>query len=232
MSFLSRLLKGFSKPKSYIRDWAKKKENELGNRRANEITLDDWFASFIFGIANFGQDLTNDDIKHDKAAANKEYAKYPYAGDSSLFEIACYFYVEADLWLFENKPEIRDEASKYLFQQLCFLFMDALKMDNIPDLVHERVEIYFELVNNDSDAKDFHSLLTNLLRRTKYNTLPQRHGNGHPSINIDDLLGEIRLEMYVATFQANMLPALYETLESFFKYAQFQQFTVKQWNEQ
>lgn len=172
MSFLSAIF-GKKLDPSYVRSWAKEKERRAGN--SNDTALEHLFDGMIFGISSFGEDL-KPDRKTKLAINNKKYGKAPYSGDASLFEIACYFLFETDLWLYNNKPKYRGDVFTYLFQRLAELFSHALKVDNIPNLIIDRLKLYGEIATKENDAESYTKLLLELVRRTKYNVLPQEYG--------------------------------------------------------
>ena len=87
---------------SYVRAWAKKKEKEA--RYINELNPDLLFGGIVYGISGFGQDWQSLGDLYDVPRNKKQYADKPYFGDSSAFEIGCYFYTNIDTWLFGNKP--------------------------------------------------------------------------------------------------------------------------------
>ena len=91
-------------------------------------------------------------------------------------------------------------------------------MDNIPDLISDRVELYAEIARKKNDSEAYIKLLSELLRRTKWNALPQKYeSKAYLTIDKDDIVGDsIILKMALATFIKHMLPAQYQMLENFF----------------
>ncbi|MFV9645928.1 MAG: hypothetical protein ACNYWU_08915 [Desulfobacterales bacterium] len=214
MSFLSDIF-GKKLGHSYVRSWAKEKERRAGN--SNDTALDGLFGGMIFGISSFGENL-KPDRKTKLAINNKKYEKAPYSGDASLFEVACYFLFETDLWLYNNKPKYRGDVFTYLFQRLAELFSYALKVDNIHDLITDRLEQYGEIAIKENDAEIYIELLSELVRRTKYNTLPQEYELKASIYDGYDIFDDFfLLKMLLANFIAHMLKAHFQILENFFR---------------
>ena len=215
MGILSRI---FGKPKkeqtSYVRAWAEKKEKE--SRYAKELNPEILFGAFVYGISEFGQCWQSfeepDDVPQDK----KQYADEPYSGDSSIFEIGCYFYTNIDAWLFGNKPERREQLSGYLCQQFIDLFSEVLPIGNVEELFNERVTKYGELLRNNADIETIHLYLNELVRRTKYNTLPKR-------ANFEDfkqssggcLFDYVLLKTHIMGFETYLVPGMIESVENY-----------------
>jgi hypothetical protein len=202
MGFLSNIF-GKKLDPSYVRKWAK--EQQRDSRHSNEISLDHVFGGMILGLSSFGKDLK------------------PYSGDASLFEVACYFFFETDLWLYNNRSKYREEASTYFFQKLLQLFSFSLKANNIPELITDRLKHYGEIAMDDNDAESYIDMLSELVRRTKYNTLPQKYDYqdskavaGETDEIFDDFF---MLKMSLAIYIKHMLQAHYQVLENFFSIA-------------
>ena len=206
---------------SYVRAWAKKKEKEA--RYINELNPELLFSGVVYGISGFGQNWQSLSEPNNVQRNKKQYADKPYSGDSSAFEIGCFFYTNIDMWLFGNKPEVREKLSVYLYERFIDLFSEALPIGNVHELFAERVEKYGELFRNNENIETIHSYLTELIRRTKYDTPPKRadfdnsesftltwpiEGNG-------GLLDELSLKTTLMTFLATTLPAMIEILENY-----------------
>jgi len=213
MSFLSAIF-GKKLDPSYVRSWAKEKERRAGS--SNDTALEHLFGGMIFGISSFGEDL-KPDRKPKLAINNKKYEKAPYSGDATLFEVACYFLFETDLWLYNNKPKYRRDVSTYLFKRLAELFSYALKVDNIPNLITDRLKQYGKIAIKENDAEIYIELLSEFVRRTKYNALPQEYELKTSKFDEVDLFDDfIMLKMSLAIFIKHMLEAHYQMLENFF----------------
>ena len=199
---------------SYVRAWAKKKEKEA--RYINELNSELLFSGFVYGISGFGHNWQSLGETYDVPRNKKQYADKPYSGDSSAFEIGCYFYTNIDMWLFGNKPEMREKLSVYLYQRFIDLFSKALPIGNVQELFAERVEKYGGLFRNNEDIETIHSYLTELIRRTKYDTSPKRADFDNFELSIDGgLFDEISLKTNLMTFLASTLPAMIEVMENY-----------------
>ena len=200
---------------SYVRTWAKKKEKEA--RYINELNPDLLFGGIVYGISGFGDDWQDlADLLYDELPDEKQYAGKPYFCDSSAFEIGCYFYVNIDMWLFDNKPEMREQLSGYLYQQFVNLFSEALPVQNVHELFVERIDKYGELFRNEEDMKTILFYLTELIKRTKYDTPPQRADFDNFKLSIDGgLSDEISLKTNLMTFLTCILPATIEIVENY-----------------
>ena len=91
--------------------------------------------------------------------------------------------------------------------------------DSVSELIVERVEKYGEIVNKDSATESYHALLADLLRRTKYNTPPQKYDPDSPRIDSIDLIDDFAmLKMELLIFEKNLLMAYLQSLKNFFDY--------------
>ena len=192
---------------SHVRAWAEKKEW----RYSNELNPEVLFAFFVYLISRFGKEWENL-VEPDKSVDN------PYSGDSSIFEIGCYVYTNLDLWLFSNKPEMREQLSEHINQQFVDLFSEALPIENVQKLFIERVEKYGELFRND-DFKTISLYRTELVKRTKNNTPPQKADFDNFQLSINRGLGdgtdEISLMAFLSVYETNKVPLMFEILEKY-----------------
>ncbi len=200
---------------SYVRAWAKNKEKEA--RYANELNPELLFGGIVYCISGFGDDWQGlADLLYDELLDKKQYAGKPYFCDSSAFEIGCYFYTNIDMWLFNNKPEMREKLSLYISKRFIDLFSEALPIENVHELFVERIEKYGELFRNDEDAEKILFYLTELIKRTKYDTPPKRADFDNFKLSIDGGLSDgIALKTNLMTFLAYILPATIEIVENY-----------------
>ena len=215
MGFLSRLI-GQKESTSYVRTWAKQQEKKVKNKKS--LGAEDLFTSMIFAVSAFGKDFEGKANKRNRKSQEQQ-DNAPYSGDASLFEIACYFFFNADLWMYHNKPNYRQNISGFLFRQLAKLFSYALNMDNVSELIVDRLEKYGEVATKDNNAESYHALLSDLIRRTKYNAPPQKYNLNSPRIDFDDSFNDIvMLKMYLLIFEKNMVMAYLLSLRDFLNY--------------
>lgn len=143
MSFFSRAFRAKRKT-SYVQVWTKKNLMRI----KKQMSPADLFVHMIGFIVDYFDDWDEswaDDEELIKASKDKaQYAKAPYSGDATTFEIACYFFFLTDMWLSENRPEHREMVGQIYFNQLVDLFIEALGIDNVPDLVDERCRKYIK----------------------------------------------------------------------------------------
>jgi hypothetical protein len=74
-----------------------------------------------------------------------------------------------------NKPNPRELISKTFIREFTKIFTEALRIDNIADLFAERVDKYGELARNKEELQQYHFFLSQLISRTKDNTLPKSY---------------------------------------------------------
>ena len=215
MGILSRI---FGKPKktqtSYVRAWAENKEKK--SRYITKLNPEYLFGAFIYGISDFGQIWESfkepDDVPQDK----DHYANKPYSGDSSIFEIGCYFYTNIDAWLLKNEPKRREQLSGSLYQQFVDLFLEALQIENVEQLFNERVTKYGELLDSNADIETIHFYLSELVRRTKYNNPPQGvNFEDFKRSSDDSFFDYVLLKTLIMSFEMNLLPGIIESVENY-----------------
>lgn len=168
---------------SFIRRWDIYKEEEIKRPHTDKITTDKeiLFASMIHGLCFF----VREDARREKIPEFQntdtgldDICKH-FGNDASLFEVGCYLFFLLDLWLFHNKPDLRETITKYFTQEFIKLFSAALDMDsnNLIDLYNKRGFMYADIIRNNEDwIKDCHLILRSLVLKTKDNKLPQRYG--------------------------------------------------------
>jgi hypothetical protein len=95
VSFLSRLFGGSRvKSDSFIVQWAERKKKEL--RFSNEITPENMFAGFIYGLSSFAKSIEHVEASKDIEASTL-ISLTRFANDSALFELGCYHYFQVDM---------------------------------------------------------------------------------------------------------------------------------------
>lgn len=192
----------FSKKRypSFVRKWAI--EQRRKTRHSDDISLDELFAALIIGVSSFGKDTK------------------PFSGDATLFEVACYMFFEIDLWLYNNQFQYRKEVTSYFIHKNVNLFSNSLQTENIDELISERFAKYGEIAIKNNSAESYIDLLSEFVRRTKHNKLPQKIEcqNADNYFNeSDDLWDDVfGVKMELSIYVQNMLPATYQVLNSFF----------------
>jgi len=145
----------------------------------------------------------------------------PFLGDASLFESTCYYFFETDLWLFNRRPEYRGAVTEYFHSKIEQLFSKSLKKQNIAELINDRQIQYGQVANVSKDLNTFSKelifLLTEFIRRTKNNVIPQSfESRGFTKIENNVFEDFIRLEMMILSNVSYMLPSYYKVLENYF----------------
>lgn len=184
---------------SYIRRWIKTEVEE--KKYSNEVSPKNLFIGIIFMLALFGKDDPNKSL-----APLEEYYEGHYKGDASLFEWGCYVYILIDYWLFLHKPHLREVICKTFVSEFNTLFTEALKINNIPGLFTNRVNIYSELIKRKADLNLQQCLnyLSELIYRTKNNTLPKIYNFDNEPINLH-VLDMLPVEIMVLCWNKSMI---------------------------
>jgi hypothetical protein len=205
---------------SKVRQWAEQREQEL--RYSNNLSHEGLFAGIMYGLADFGKPITDVKLDHElqrfEPDIGLDTSKH-YGGDASLFELGCYLYVCIDFWLLSHRPHLRNEISFTYVNEFIPLLSTALGTTNTYDLFSQRVVKYGELVRNgefapkEGEMYNFLSDLTELIFRTRDNTLPIGYIFGHepPTLSFEAIGVKMRLILWIET----MLPAILESLEKY-----------------
>jgi hypothetical protein len=167
---------------------------------------------FLFGvlvkhISEFGQGWKGLVEPYDVPQDKKQYKNNPYTGDSSIFEIGCYFYFRIDVWLFKNKPELREDLGRFLYNKFIILFSEALSFSpqTVEDLLQERITKYSELLRNKEDLDTFYFYLCELIKRTKYNARPKKANFENFQLSLGAINGW-ELKVHIEEKEKHMFP--------------------------
>ncbi len=201
--------------KSVIREWANQKEKEA--KKSNEVSPEALFGSMIYALSAFAQEKNLNDKNNGIRKLHKGTFR-KYSGDSSLFEIGCYLFFRIDLWLFKNKPEYRESLSCLFAEKFKKLFSKALKIDNVAELLDERIKKYGEMARKGEKNEQYHHFLTELIKRTENNKSPEHYYFEKSPIVLIDITEEMFLELKLASFEKFIIPAFLGSLENYFKY--------------
>ena len=211
MSLLSRLFGGsYSKYDSFIVQWAERKKKQL--RSSNQITPENMFAGFIYGLSSFAKSIeqfkSSKDIESSAACSLAG-----FANDSALFELGCYHYFQVDMWLFAHRPDLRQWISQVFMREFIHLFTQALQINNVAELFRQKVEKYAEIARTGGNAEEYHRYLSQLILRTKDNQRPKPYDFDNELLQlafIEDML----LKMAIANWEIAMVPAMIESMEA------------------
>jgi hypothetical protein len=205
VSFLKGLFGGAEAgEESQVRLWAKGKEREVKYSK-NISPPEALFSAIIYGISSFSGPYS--------LIKGKSETKQ-YSGDAALFELTCYAYYTIDLWLFQNKPDRRDEISSQLGRQSIDLFAKVFSDEDVYKLFNHRLSNYGELTRSRADIKKFIFHLNQLIMRTNHNQLPDEvYDFKNPSVMLD--FDSIGLEMALMGWYTSMIPALIQTVDNY-----------------
>lgn len=158
MGFFSKLfgLHDNDEEASFVIKWADNRAKLLN--KSNEINPLNLFTIIMIGVSNFSR--TAKEIYPASSGLEKHFSLEPYSEDSSLFEIGCYTYFRVDLWLFKNRPELRNHISQTFVREFVNLFAQALNMPDIGDVFNSRLEIYGNLARRGAEVKEFINYLS------------------------------------------------------------------------
>lgn len=202
--------------KSYIREWANQKQEEA--KKSDEISPNALFGAMIYALSTYftKENNLNDKNDHMRKLHKKTFKKY--SGDSSLFEIGCYLFFRTDLWLFRNEPEYRESLSSLFAKKFNGLFSEALKINNVAELLDERIKKYGEMIRKGKKIDQYHHFLAELIKRTGDDTLPTHYGFENSPIILVDIMEEMFLKVELVSFEKFIIPAFLGSLERYFKY--------------
>jgi hypothetical protein len=205
MGFLSRFFNNSqSQPESYVvlcaEGWIKKYQN------SSDITPERMFAVFIYKLSTFIKKDPNNKFE-------KETDIDSFATDSVLFELGCYMYVVIDLWLFQNRPQLRNNISDFFAQEFCTLFTTSLRISNVKDLFNQRIRVYGQLINSKADAEKYVFYLTQLILRTKGNKKPVSYNFDKEPLMTADIFESVNLKTKLMNWLVAFQPSIIQTVE-------------------
>lgn len=164
---------------SSVRNWAiYVLESEKYNQR---VSVTDYFlASIIFDLHDFGKHTKIEKKQKNLPKDKKHFSKYPYAGDSSIFEIICYFSFLTDLWLYSNANTYREEFQELFSFRIVNIFGKSFGMEviEVGKILNDRISQYGKIyhdIKSSEYTKHCHDLLSNLLYFTKNGKVPIIH---------------------------------------------------------
>lgn len=118
------------------------------------------------------------------------------------------------IWIFLKKPHLREEISRTFVREFNQLFSEALGIDNVHELFDERVSKYAEIARKGDDLKEYHLYLSQLILRTKNDTLPKTYNFDHDPLTLD-FWGDIGLKTELLAWEQYMMPGLIKSLENY-----------------
>lgn len=198
---------------SYVRAWAKRRGREL--RHSYDLTPENLFAATMSVLSTFGMKQPRRKIPRNLKGLGIDATEH-FGTDAALFEVGCYLYFRLDLWLFRNKPHLREEISTVFVREFDRLFTEALGINTVSKLFAHRVEKYAELVRSGAKINDYHFYLSQLILRTKDGTPPDAYDFDHEPLNLN-AVEDMGVKMELLTWEETMIPILVEGLKKYFE---------------
>lgn len=212
MGILSGL---FRKPQpktgSLLLEWAEQRSRDLQDE--DEVTPEMIFAGLIYGLATFVRPRPQTEYceKREEQGLYDNF-ETEFANDSALFELGCYMFFRVDLWLFQNRPNLRRQMWLAFLHEYVSLFTPILQITNIADLLEERVRKYAALARSGAEIQQFHDYLYELILRTKGNRKPRHYDFDNEPLSLNALQG-FALGTRLETWETVMLPTILDGLE-------------------
>jgi len=202
-----------------VRAWAEVQKRE--NQKEEPIKI--LSNAIIYGLSQFCSSKRDNKKREDPIDRLSKKVNLDCSGDASLFEIGCYLYFRIDLWHVQNnKEEYRETVVNYLIDQFLLIFKDALNLENIEEILQNRLNLYGKLVRETKNREELQNevdfYLTQLLIRTADNTLPKIYNfiEDFPVV-ILGVFKETFLKIEIKSFEQAMVPACLKSIENFYK---------------
>jgi hypothetical protein len=132
-------------------------------REENKLSVDNLFVGFTYALSKFVMP---------RVAASRD------LNETGLFEVGCYFYSAADLWLFTNKPNLRERISSAFYDRFVSLYSQIFDMEKpvIGKIFNQRITKYGELYRSDfPDMKKISWNLSQAVMISKGKAKPEPH---------------------------------------------------------
>jgi len=200
-----------NKNKSYIREWTELKRKEL--EQSDDINLENLFAGLMYGVVSFGKDDPRRKKDEKLQALGLDITKH-YSGDASLFELGCYLYFRVDVWLFKNKPNLREKISTTFIREYNKLFAEALGLRDLSERFAERIDKYGELIRKGEDIERYHFYLAQLILKTKDNAPPQKYDFDRMPLSLS-FFEDTGVKMELISWEKAMIPVILESLNKY-----------------
>lgn len=192
---------------TYVRRWDINREEEIKHLRIRKVIPEILFASIIHGLCFFAKD----DPKRKKIPELQKVGLdicENFGNDATLFEVGCYLYFRLDLWLFLNRPDLRNLISKNFAKEFVKLFTFALNTDNAVGLFNERISMYGNLATKEEGwIKKAHSILSRLVAQTKDNNLPENYQIDEIPVNINSI-EDLLIKTELISWEKKIVPIL------------------------
>ena len=139
--------------------WAEEQLRRIEDE--SKVTVHNLFVGFMYALSKFV-------ISH--GGGSKD------LNETGLFEVGCYFYSAVDLWLFRNKPDLRERISSGLYDRFVSLYSEIFDMEKpvIGKISNQRISKYGELYRSDfPDMKKISWNLSQVIMISKRKTKPE-----------------------------------------------------------
>ncbi len=193
---------------SVVFQWAERRWKHL--RRQREFTPEWVFGCLVYSVSRFIEPRPEQGRSEEDRALGPLFEAH-YGNDSALFELGCYAYFRLDLWLFRERPGLRQGLSAFLADEFVKLFTEALGVYYVQQLLSERVGRYGEIANCGGGPKEYHSYLIQLLLAAKDNRKPRLYGD--VELLVLDIERSFMLTAKLMTWEEFFLPTLTNGLE-------------------
>ena len=179
-----------------FRHWVLRRRNEIPN--GSPLTLENLFAMLMYAVSTIGKEPPSGSILDIKdKVTNKCWT------DATYFEVACYTYYLIDLWLFNNKPNLRATVSKPILHNLDMLFDKVLQI-NISPIIDRRIDKYAEMTRKRTTPKECHDYLTELILNAASNGLPYALDSDVPLKLV--FFGDVYVKVALGEYVIHMVP--------------------------
>lgn len=118
-------------------------EQLFGMKNTREITVHNLFVGFMYAVSKFSS-IPDANSDGDEILAVK-------LSETGLFEFGCCVYSAVDLWLFKNRPAIRERIADGFYDEFINLYSSIFQMEppSIGKIFNQRLIIYGEIYRSD-----------------------------------------------------------------------------------
>jgi len=204
---------------SKVRTWAEAQRKANQKEKPIKILSN----AIIYGLSKFCSSDDHSKTREDIVDQISKQVHLDYSSDASLFEIGCYLYFRIDLWHVQsNRAEYRETVVNYLTDQFVLIFKDTLKLENIEEILQNRLDLYGKLVRESKNREELQNeidfYLTQLVIRTANNVSPKiyKFTEDFPVVIID-AFEETFLKIEIKSFEKGIIPACLKSIDNFYK---------------
>lgn len=168
-------------------------------RSTDKIVFTDIIKPLIHTVTFYGTDKKNTIL-------------YELINDNAFFEIACYYFVRTDFYLFHKHPEHRTKI-QLLFSPFLEIFSYVLNkpVSQVRELLHDRISIFASLFKESDSGIDNLIQFVYFAENLKDNVLI---GSEYPStIDVKDVFYDLKVKQYFDNYEKNSMKAYQETVD-------------------